>query len=201
MSRSVDFYFSIDSRYSYLAATQIAGIEQDCGVGVRWRPLTLESLLKARGASPFEGRPVSGQYERDYRSADVTLWAASYGIKLVDPDWDGVDWRRVNRAAVASAVLDVCPIFVKALYEAIMVRRESPKDDAAIARIAVAAGIDGARLVTAIDTPAVEERHLLHRDAALAAGVFGVPSFVADGTMFWGNDRIALLKWHLKKQR
>ncbi|MFZ5792587.1 MAG: 2-hydroxychromene-2-carboxylate isomerase [Pseudomonadota bacterium] len=194
MPPTIDFYFSIDSRYSYLAATQMPVLEAGFGAQVRWRPLRLSALLAARGASPFEGRPVSGQYEAAYRDTDTARWAAYYGVPIVSPDWGKGDWERMNMAAVAAAVEGCCPAFVRALYGAVMVRNAIPETDAAIRRIADAAGLPGARIVAGIDARETAQRHGAHIEAALKAGVFGVPSFVADGEMFWGNDRLVLLR-------
>jgi 2-hydroxychromene-2-carboxylate isomerase len=70
-------------------------------------------------------------------------------------------------------------------------------DDAALAEIAGAAGLDGDRLVAEIDAPETQARHHATLEAALSVGVFGVPSFVIAGEVFWGNDRIVLLRHHL----
>jgi 2-hydroxychromene-2-carboxylate isomerase len=201
MPTTIDFYFSIDSRYSYLAATQIPALEREFGATVRWRPLALSALLAARGATPFADKPVSGQYERGYRDIDTGRWAAFYGVKIVSPDWDKGDWDRINRAAISAAGLGSCPAFVTALYDAVMVRNAIPANDAAIARIGDQAGLDGARIVAGIDAPATERLHRDTVEAARKAGVFGVPSFVTDGQMFWGNDRIILLKHWLEAHR
>jgi 2-hydroxychromene-2-carboxylate isomerase len=198
----IDFYFSIDSRYSYLAATQIPLIEREFGAQFRWHPLGLAALLAARGATPFsDGLRVSGQYEHDYRDIDTGRWAAFYGVKIVTPDWSQGDWTRINRAAVSAAVAGCCPAFVTALYDAIMVQGAVPGDDAAIARIADKAGLDGARIAAGIDAAATDKRHSDTVEAARQAGVFGVPSFVTDGQMFWGNDRILLLKHWLQQRK
>jgi len=202
MPTTIDFYFSIDSRYSYLAATQIPALEREFGAHFHWRPLVLSALLQARGATPFSsGLRVSGQYEHDYRDTDTSRWAAFYGVRIVTPDWSKGDWTRINRAAVSAAVAGSCPAFVTALYSAIMVQGAVPADDAAITRIADTAGLDGTRIAAGIDAPATEKLHGDTVEAARQAGVFGVPSFVVDGQMFWGNDRIILLRHFLKQQK
>src|SRR5229473_3396221 len=61
--RVVDFYYSIGSRYSYLASTQIAKLEGETGCGVRWHPVNGPDIRKLRGHDPFVGELPSGQYE------------------------------------------------------------------------------------------------------------------------------------------
>jgi 2-hydroxychromene-2-carboxylate isomerase len=71
----VAFYYGLGSRYSYLASTQIARLDTDTGCRVHWRPLYSADLFQARGADPFQGRPVSGQYDWAYRRFDAACWA------------------------------------------------------------------------------------------------------------------------------
>jgi 2-hydroxychromene-2-carboxylate isomerase len=176
-------------------------LEREFGATVNWRPLGLSALLAARGATPFSsGLRVSGQYEHDYRDIDTRRWAEFYGVRITTPDWRQGDWDRINLAAVAAAVEGRCRPFVTALYDAVMVQGAVPKDDAAIARIAGQAGLDGARLVAGIDAPATAALHRATIEQARQAGVFGVPSFVTDGEMFWGNDRLILLRHRLSQK-
>ncbi|MEQ1659723.1 MAG: 2-hydroxychromene-2-carboxylate isomerase, partial [Hylemonella sp.] len=48
------------------------------------------------------------------------------------------------------------------------------------------------------DDEAVKARLRVNTDAAVAAGVFGVPSFVVDGRMFWGLDSLPMLRRYLE---
>jgi 2-hydroxychromene-2-carboxylate isomerase len=201
MERIVDFYYGIGSRYSYLASTQIAGLERDTGCRVRWRPFYSKDLMAARRMDPFIGPPPSGQYETPYRSTDAARWAAFYGIPYKEPDWPALDWRRYALAAVAADRLGACVAFSRQLFNAVFGAGTAPTDDAAFARLAEQAGLSGQRLVEMIDASETATQHQQTMAEAIAAGVFGVPSFVTDGAMFWGNDRLGLLRHHLGASR
>jgi 2-hydroxychromene-2-carboxylate isomerase len=197
MGKTVDFFYGIGSRYSYLAASQMEQLEQDTGASVRWRPVYSTDLMKRRGVDPFEGAPPSGQYDPDYRTRDVSRWAAFYGIPFHDPDWGALDWRRYALAAVAAGRLGRVVEFSKHLYNAVFGTGIAPIDDAGLARIADAAGLDGQELVRLVDDPESARRHERTIVDALSVGVFGVPTFVVDGELFWGNDRLILLRRHV----
>jgi 2-hydroxychromene-2-carboxylate isomerase len=201
MTQIVDFYYGIGSRYSYLASTQIAGLERDTGCRVRWRPFYSKDLMAARRMDPFLGPPPSGQYETHYRTTDATRWAALYGVPYKEPDWPGLDWRRYALAAVAADRLGAGAAFTRQLFDAVFGAGIAPTDDAALARLAEQAGLSGRQLVEMTDAPEAAAQHRQTMADALAAGVFGVPSFVIDGAMFWGNDRLALLRHHLGESR
>src|SRR5258708_7051237 len=55
-SMQLDFYFAIDSRYSYLAATQVPQFEAEFGCTIGWKPLSFQALMDARGDDPYDGK-------------------------------------------------------------------------------------------------------------------------------------------------
>ncbi len=195
--KSLDFYYSIGSRYSYLAQSRIAGLERDFGVAVRWFPLRSAELMRAAGHTPFEGPAASTQYVPAYRSLDAERWARLYGLAYREPDWAKIDFARVNLAAVAAAAQADPRRYSEALFRQAYGDGAAAFDDRTLAALACATGLDGDRLVAEIDMPETHARHHATVEAALSAGVFGVPSFVIGGAVFWGNDRIVLLRHHL----
>jgi 2-hydroxychromene-2-carboxylate isomerase len=172
-------------------------LERDTGATVRWRPLYSRVLMERRGMDPFKGPPASGQYDTSYRTKDVARWAQCYGIPFHDPDWTALDWQRFALAAVAADRLGGVGPFTRNLFDAVFGAGVAPKTAADLARIADESGLDGRRLVSLIDDAETQRRHERNIADALAAGVFGVPSFVVDGELFWGNDRLVLLRRHL----
>jgi 2-hydroxychromene-2-carboxylate isomerase len=201
MAKTVDFFYGIGSRYSYLAATQMDRLAADTGATVRWRPLWSTLLMQRRGMDPFHGPPASGQYEAAYRTRDVSLWAGYYGIPFRDTDWSKLNWERFALSAVAAEGQGAVGRYTLNLYDAVFGAGQPPLTDSDLADIGRKSGIDGGELVAAIDTPATAQRHEQNIADAIAAGVFGVPSFVTDGQMFWGNDRLILLRHHLGAPR
>ena len=81
----VEFLFGLGSRYSYLAFTQMARIEATYSCTFNLQPIGSGELLNLRGASPFQGAPLSGQYEWDYRRRDAVAWAEYYRVPFVEP--------------------------------------------------------------------------------------------------------------------
>jgi 2-hydroxychromene-2-carboxylate isomerase len=197
MARTIEFFYGIGSRYSYLASSQMEQLERDAGATVRWRPLYSRVLMERRGMDPFKGPPASGQYEAAYRTKDVARWAQCYGIPFHDPDWDALDWQRFALTAVAADRMKGVVQFTKNLFDAVFGAGLAPQTAADLVRIADGSGLDGQSLVRLIDDSETQRRHEQNVADALAAGVFGVPSFVVDGELFWGNDRLVLLRLHL----
>src|SRR6266508_4012108 len=80
----VDAYLGLGSRYSYLASTQLERIAADTGFAFNWIPLVSADLF-APGRNPFEGPPVSPQYDMRYREADARAWAEYYVVPFREP--------------------------------------------------------------------------------------------------------------------
>lgn len=195
MSRQVDFFFGIGSRYSFLASTRIGALEQETGCTVAWRPLYSGALMVKRGMHPFRQSALpSGQYDWTYRRYDAECWAAYYGLTYFEPKDGVMEYEHYGLACVAADRLGACAAFSKAMFQAVFAEGRDDLDNTALAAIAERAGLDGARLVAMIDEDETAAQHEKNIDDAVAAGAFGVPSFVCDGRLFWGNDRLVLLR-------
>lgn len=195
MSKRVDFFYGIGSRYSFLASTRMDQLEKDTGCTVVWRPLYSSTLMLRRGMHPFrQGTLPSGQYDWTYRRYDAECWAAYYRMPYIEPS-DGVkEFERYGLACVAADRLGACADFSKAMFHAVFAEARDDLEDDAIREIAEKTGLDGGRLVGMIDEDETAALHDKNIEDALAAGAFGVPTFVCDGRMFWGNDRLLLLQ-------
>jgi 2-hydroxychromene-2-carboxylate isomerase len=158
--------------------------------------------MVARKWDPFSGAPTSGQYDTTYRNKDATRWAAYYDIALRPVVWERYDWLRFNLAATEAAKEpEGSAKFAQAVFALTMGERDGHDTESVISSAAQDAGLDPRRLLEAAKSS--DTKAQLHHAItdAVALGVFGVPSFVVDGEVYWGNDRIALLRWALTGKR
>jgi len=195
MTKRVDFFFGIGSRYSFLASTQMDALERDTGCTVVWRPLYSSALMVKRGMHPFRQQSLpSGQYDWKYRRYDAECWAAYYRLPYIEPKDGVMEFEHYGLACVAADRMGACAAFSKAMFAAVFADGVSEVDDDALRSIAEKAGLDAETLLRMIDDDETAQAHEKNIDDAAAAGAFGVPSFVCDGRLFWGNDRIVLLR-------
>ena len=199
MRPPVEFFYGIGSRYSYLASTQLERLAAETGCHFRWRPLFSGDLFAARGRDPFAGPPVSGQYDWGYRRRDAGRWAAYYGVRYREPEDVAYDPRRLALAATAAARLGVVEPFSRRLFQAMFVDGLSPLDDEACARLAQEVGLDREAFLRALAYPETAAQLASTVAQAAASGVFGVPSFVLGDQVYFGNDRLVLLRHALSK--
>ena len=183
----VDFFFGPGSRYSYLAATQLSRIAEETGAVFNWRPLYSGELIERAGATPRSPQdPV-------YRHRDAARWARRYGVAYAQPD--GVcDWRRLAYACVAAAKLGAAEAFGYGVLRLIYAEGVTPTDGHLV-ELAESCGLQAEGLIATANTPETAAHHEANVADALAAGAFGVPTFVTEkGAVVWGQDRLPLLK-------
>ncbi len=196
--RVVDFYYSIGSRYSYLASTQIAKLERETGCRVRWHPVNGPDIRKLRGRDPFAGEPLSGQYEWPYRRYDAECWANYYGVAFREPPSPHFDYRMLVKAATAAKRLGAVVPYSHGLFRAVWVERVWPLDEGACREAALSVGLSLSEFSEAFVDPATDDELQDTAAEAHRRGAFGVPTFFVDDRMFWGNDRLVLVRHYLR---
>jgi 2-hydroxychromene-2-carboxylate isomerase len=200
--KTVNFYYSIGSRYSYLASTQIDALKQATGCYVEWHPVNSVRLISQLGSSPFAGNPVSTQYEWTYRELDAKRWANLYGVPYIEPhgrvDFDS---DLLAQACTAAKCLGKVEEYSRLLFAAMFQEPLAKIDEQECTLCAEAVGIIAVDFQTALRSPAIAAQLTATIDTAIQAGVFGVPTFIVDGEIFWGNDRLVLLRHYLELHR
>jgi 2-hydroxychromene-2-carboxylate isomerase len=194
MPRTVEFFFSPGSRYSYLAASRMGGIEARHGCEVIWRPVQGSAIRAHRGRDPFDGRPVSGQYEWSYRERDAKAWADYYGIGYREPPEPHFDFDLLARAAAAACRLGSGAAYGRAICETVYASDTWPLDLRACLAVAEAVGVDPAKLRDVLEAPATRDLLAANALEAHERGAFGVPTCFLGDAMYWGNDRLVLLE-------
>ncbi len=195
----IQFYFGLGSRYSYIAATQIARIEKEEDVRFDWLPIFSGKLIEQSNPNLFAPENQRGQYSPEYRTLDAQRWAHYYSIPFKEPNVEAVDWSNVVRACLAAKFLGQIDVYALAVYDDVFVKGLPPRTEIRLIELAKSIGLCAAEfqdlLVSGLT--AAEEEKVLNN--AISSNVFGVPSFVVDREIFWGQDRIPLLIQHLKK--
>jgi 2-hydroxychromene-2-carboxylate isomerase len=200
--RTVRFFFGIGSRYSYLAATQVPSLARETGARFEWRAIHSPELIADAGPDPFRAENRRGQYDAAYRTQDATRWARFYSVPYSEPPWSEIDWKMLALSAVAADAQGAGEAFAMRLFQACFAEAQAPRRQPALIELAGSIGLPKSAFGQALASADIAERHQHNLEAARAAGAFGVPSFVLDdGQLFWGQDRLPLLRQELLSRR
>lgn len=200
MPVTIAYYISLNSPWTYLGSALLAEIAARHGATVDVKPAKFGPIFEQTGGLPL---PKRSPQRRAYRLIELKRWREVRGIPIhVEPKHFPSDDAAATRLVIAAKLQgkDAHRLSLE-LGRALWEREESLADPQAIAAAAQRAGLDAADL-RANAPPDAELDALYDRftQDALAAGVFGAPSFVLpSGEIFWGQDRLDLLERELKK--
>jgi 2-hydroxychromene-2-carboxylate isomerase len=188
----VDFYFEFSSPYGHIAAHLAEEFEKRIGRPLQWRPMLLGPVFKITGHPPLVEIPMKGEYAK----RDFARSARLHGVAYKHPARFPIGTVAAMRAFYWVSDRDpaLARKLAKALYTAYFVDGIDISAPQAVIAIATDVGVDAAALCAALEDPALKERAKKEVDAAIAAGVFGSPFFIADGEPFWGVDRMPMLE-------
>ncbi len=192
-----DFYFDFISPYAYLGWTQIHALAKRHDREVRAIPVLFAAMLKHSGTLG----PAEIPLKRAYMFKDVMRSARNAGVPFSAPPshpFNPLLALRVATAEPTHAVID-------ALYRATWGGGGGIETEASVARALDEAGLPSQSLIARANEPATKQALRDATDAAIAAGVFGVPTIIAEGPivnvpggvereLFWGVDSFAHLE-------
>lgn len=187
-----DFFYDLGSPYSYLASTQIAGIEERTGARARLLPITLGGLRKSTG------HQMPPPQQLKYMSEDTARWAKQYGVRMQIPKVFPTNTIHALRALLAAEKIGKQPEALRALFDAYWVEGNDLADPAVVESALTAAGLDGKALGAAAGDPEIKEALRRNTALAFARGVFGVPTIFVGERSFWGNDRLHFVERELR---
>jgi 2-hydroxychromene-2-carboxylate isomerase len=192
----LDFWYEFGSTYSYLSVSRIEGLARAAEISVSWRAFLLGPIFKEQSwsDSPFNVYPAKGRY----MWRDMERLCAGYGIPFARPSHfprNGLLAARVACLARAEAE-PWLPGFVRAVFRANFAEDREIGDVLEIRSILDSLDLPGEELIGRAQTPENKQRLRDETEQAMEIGIFGAPSFVAGGELFWGNDRLEdALEW------
>ena len=199
MTVTIDYYMTLNSPWTYLGSALFAEIAGRNNVMIDIKPCKFGPIFEQTGGLPL---PKRSPQRRAYRMMELKRWREVRGIPItLEPKYFPCDDSAAARLIIAAKLQgkDAHKLSLE-LGRALWEREETLADPAAVALAAQRAGLDAAALRAG--GPSDTELDALYEQftrEALAAGVFGAPSFVLpSGEIFWGQDRLELLERALK---
>jgi 2-hydroxychromene-2-carboxylate isomerase len=184
MGEPAVFYFDVASPYAYLAAARVDGL---LGSDTVWRPILVGALHR-------HYRRVSWGATPELRAAgirEIEARAAAYGLpSLVWPDPYPANSLTAMRAATWADQQGAVREFAQAAYAAAFAHGTDLTSRSSVLEVASRAGLDAAVLDARLDDLALKQALRDRTSEAIAAGVYGVPTFDAAGLLWWGDHQL-----------
>ncbi len=189
MPKTVDYYFTPNSPWTYLGHQRFVDIAKRHGAHVNVKPIDLGRIFPVSGGLPLAKRAPQRQA---YRLTELARWRAFLGLPLtLQPKFFPVasdpaalliiaaDRKELNALALAGAVM-----------RAVWAEERDIADGETLKAIAREQGRDAEALAAAAADPATRAAYDAYTQEALERGVFGAPTYAIGDELFWGQDRL-----------
>ncbi len=186
MKRKIDFFFDFGSAPSYLAHTQLPGLASRTGVEVAYRPFLLGGVFKETGNTPPGSIP--GKFA--WFKGDMALFAQKYGVPLTFPDVPISNTIVLMRGALVARELGCFGAYCDAMFKAIWVNGRNIQEEAIWVETLTETGFEADTFVEGIHRREIKDQLIANTQEAIERGIFGAPTFFAEGSMFFGQDRL-----------
>lgn len=196
----IEYFYSAQSAYAWLGSAAFMEIAEKAGRRIVHKPVDLHRLLAGIGSIAFGERPLA---VRNYLfNRELERWAEYRGIKTLG--------RRPathhNPVALANCMLIAAAQqgqdadgLAHRMLTGHWGEEADLADPATLTRLAGEVGLDGAALLEAAETQAVRDAYDANTEEAIGRGVLGSPTYVVDGDIFYGQDRLELVQRALEK--
>jgi carboxymethylenebutenolidase len=197
MSAVVDYYFSPQSPWTYLGHERFAEIARDAGAKINVLPVDLGRVFPVSGGLPLAKRAPQRQA---YRLVELRRWSEHLGRPIhLQPRYFPVDCDDAAKLIVAVDMHDGSDAAMRiagTVLRGVWVDEKNIADPATLQAMLQACALPARRLDDS-QSQAVHERYEEDSQRAIDSGVFGAPTYVVAGELFWGQDRLDFLERRL----
>ena len=198
----IDFFFDCSSPWTYLAFHNIQPLAAELNEPIQWRPILVGGVFNSVNPSVYAQRDNPVPAKQSYFLKDIQDWARAAALKIVmPPRIFPINSVKAMRGCIWLEPQGQLVPFAKAVFEAYWGREEDIADDAVLAEICGQCGIDVAAFRDAINQPAIKNQLKANTDELIRRGGFGSPTIFVGDDMYFGNDRLALVRAAVQRTR
>ncbi|MEM5500021.1 2-hydroxychromene-2-carboxylate isomerase [Ahrensia kielensis] len=197
---TIDYYFYSASPFTYLGHQAIVDVAEKHGATLNVKPVNLMALWAVSGAVPPAQRPAVRQRYRlielqrvaDFRGLPINKQPAHFPVDATVAD--------CSIAAIISAGANPLA-YMRDLFAATWANEQDISDEATLTALLKKNGFDSDEILTAAKSETVAAIREQNSKDAIDADAIGVPAYVVEGEVFWGQDRIEMLDHMLASGR
>ncbi len=206
----IEFFFDISSPWTYLAFHNIQPLAAELKVAIQWRPILVGGIFNSVNPSVYAMRDNPIPLKQAYMKKDLQDWACHSGLKIVmPPKVFPVNSVKAMRACIwldaldrsAPAQASLVMKFATAAFEAYWAREEDISQDAVLADICESVGVNVKAFFDGIGQQGIKDQLKSNTEEVIRRGGFGSPTMFLGDDMYFGNDRLPLVRAALLRSR
>ena len=192
MSKTIEFFFDFGSPYGYLANTQLPGISARTGAQISYCPVGILRLMELAGNRPTT---LECKNKRRHAPVDFKRWAQFYGVPMGrNPYLKDMKLEPLLQGVLVAIGLGVAEKYVTAVFKGIYGDALDLGNPEVFTKVLDDAGLDGRAILAARDSESLASEIARRTEDAVERGLFGVPTFIVDGQLYFGNDRLQFVE-------
>ncbi|MBI1244488.1 MAG: 2-hydroxychromene-2-carboxylate isomerase [Alphaproteobacteria bacterium] len=193
MTKTIDYFFSVNSPWMYLGHARFTAIAKRAGAHVNVKPMDTAKVFPAAGGLPLPQRPKQRQA---YRMFELKRWSEFLGIPIdFQPKFARVPMEMASRLVIAADRKELNALaLVGFIGKAIWEEERDVSDPETLKAIAAEHGRNAKLLWDAAVADETKTIYDAYTQEAIDRQVFGAPWYVYNDEPFWGQDRLDFLE-------
>ena len=198
----IEFFFDCSSPWTYLAFHNIGPLGREFDVPIAWRPILVGGIFNTINPSVYQSREAPVPAKVRYGRKDLADWAGMAGLTIIRPTIFPVNSVKAMRGCIFLEGEGKLVAFARAVFEAYWRDDRDIADDRVLGDICVSLGVDRLAFLAGLADPAIKNRLRQNTEELVDRGGFGSPTMFLDrDDMYFGNDRLILLRAALERRR
>ena len=197
---SIEFFFDCSSPWTYLAFSRIHSVAEEAEVEIIWKPVIVGGVFNEVNQEIYEIRKNPNKLKINYSRKDLQDWADLCGISIRWPSIFPVNAVKMMRAAIIANDQGKLVSYAWECFKSYWERDEDVSNDDILKKILISSGLSGEEILKSIKKQDIKDRLKNNTSELIKRGGFGSPTiFINKEDMFFGNDRIELIRYKLSK--
>lgn len=198
---TIECYFDCSSPWTYLGFHNIQPLAAEFGAEIVWRPILVGGLFNTINPSVYHSREYPVPAKQRYQAKDLADWARHAGITITWPTTVfPVNSVKAMRGCLVAEQDNALVPYATAAFELYWGEDRDISRDDVLAEAARRAGLDPERIAAGMADPAIKDQLRSNTEELAKRGGYGSPTFFVQGDdMYFGNDRLPLIRAALQK--
>ncbi|MEP0944624.1 MAG: 2-hydroxychromene-2-carboxylate isomerase [Rhizobiaceae bacterium] len=192
MATNIDYYFAGSSPFTYLGHQAILDVAKRHDILLNFKPVNPAGVWKESGSVPLPQRTPT---RKRYRFLELQRIAHMRNLPInLEPAHFPVDPTLADCCVIVLGMQGKNPAdYMNRVFSAVWTQEANIADETAIAELLTESGFEPAAIIEAAKSNEVAEMRHLYTEEAAGNDAVGVPAFVLNGEVFWGQDRIEFI--------
>ena len=198
----LEFFFDCTSPWTYLAFHNVQPFAKEMDIEIDWKPTLVGGIFNTINPSVYESRANPVKVKARYHLKDMKDWARLAGLKIVfPPRIFPINSVKAMRACIVLQDQGLMVPFATKVFEDYWGAEKDISDDTVLADILSAIGADACAVLSAIQTQEIKDELKANTQDVIDRGGFGSPTMFLGDDMYFGNDRLPLVRAAIEQLR